>query len=155
MTGTLTGTLWPWLAIAGLGVLHGLNPASGWLGAAACGLRARAVAPIAAGHLASVVLVAGVAAAGAPLGRPALQAVAAALLVVLALRHGIRAWRRRRAGVDARRCGDAPGHMVPALSSFIASTAHGAGLMLVPALTPLCLANTPAREITASGSLAL
>jgi hypothetical protein len=35
------------------------------------------------------------------------------------------------------------------------STAHGAGLMLVPALIPLCMGNAPAREITASGSLTL
>ena len=35
------------------------------------------------------------------------------------------------------------------------ATAHGAGLMLVPALVPLCLADNPAREITASGSLLL
>ena len=32
---------------------------------------------------------------------------------------------------------------------------HGAGLMLVPALIPLCVARTPAREITASGSMVL
>jgi hypothetical protein len=35
------------------------------------------------------------------------------------------------------------------------ATAHGAGMMLVPALVPLCLSSGPAREITASGSLAL
>jgi hypothetical protein len=35
------------------------------------------------------------------------------------------------------------------------ATAHGAGLMLVPAFVPLCLADTPARDITASGSLVL
>ena len=33
------------------------------------------------------------------------------------------------------------------------ATAHGAGLMIVPVLIPLCLAATPAKEITASGSL--
>ena len=32
---------------------------------------------------------------------------------------------------------------------------HGAGLMLVPALASMCLADNPAREITASGSLLL
>jgi hypothetical protein len=26
--------LWPWLAIAGLGALHGLSPATGWMFAA-------------------------------------------------------------------------------------------------------------------------
>jgi hypothetical protein len=35
------------------------------------------------------------------------------------------------------------------------STAHGAGLMVVPVLMPLCIGNAPAREITASGSLTL
>jgi hypothetical protein len=35
------------------------------------------------------------------------------------------------------------------------STAHGAGLMLVPVLMPLCTGNAATREITASGSLAL
>jgi len=139
--------LWPWLAIAGAGALHGLNPASGWLGAAACGQQGRAVATIAAGHLASVVLVAGAAAIGAPIGRPALQVAAVVLLAVLGVR-----WLRGRA---ARRGAAASGRAALALTSFIASTAHGAGLMLVPALTPLCLSNTPAREITATGSLAL
>jgi hypothetical protein len=33
------------------------------------------------------------------------------------------------------------------------ATAHGAGLMLLPALLPLCLAASPAAELTASGSL--
>jgi hypothetical protein len=33
--------------------------------------------------------------------------------------------------------------------------AHGAGMMLVPALIPLCLSGSPAREITASGSMLL
>ena len=30
-------SLWPWLAVAGMGALHGLNPATGWLLAAAAG----------------------------------------------------------------------------------------------------------------------
>ena len=34
-------------------------------------------------------------------------------------------------------------------------TTHGSGLMLVPALLPLCMADGPARAITATGSLAL
>jgi hypothetical protein len=42
-----------------------------------------------------------------------------------------------------------------AASAFAAATLHGSGLMLVPALLPLCLSASPAREITASGSLAL
>ena len=33
------------------------------------------------------------------------------------------------------------------------SSAHGAGLMLVPVLLPLCLASSPSGQLTASGSL--
>ena len=33
--------LWPWLAVAGVGALHGLSPATGWMLAAACGVHAR------------------------------------------------------------------------------------------------------------------
>ena len=39
--------------------------------------------------------------------------------------------------------------------TFLMATAHGAGVMLVPALVPLCLADNPARDIAASGSLVL
>jgi hypothetical protein len=46
-------------------------------------------------------------------------------------------------------------HAGIALWSFLMATAHGAGLMLLPALVSLCLAGNPAREITASGSLLL
>ena len=42
-----------------------------------------------------------------------------------------------------------------ALWSFVASTVHGSGMMLAPALALLCLSDSPAREITASRSLAL
>ena len=51
--------LWPWLALAGLGVFHGLNPAMGWLFAVALGLHRGsrrvvlvALLPIALGHAA-------------------------------------------------------------------------------------------------------
>jgi hypothetical protein len=39
------------------------------------------------------------------------------------------------------------------LWSFLMATAHGAGLMVLPALFELCLSPSPAEEITASGSL--
>jgi hypothetical protein len=58
-------SLWPWLAVAGLGALHGLNPATGWMFAAAWGVHSRdraqalrALMPIAVGHTASIALVA-------------------------------------------------------------------------------------------------
>jgi hypothetical protein len=40
-----------------------------------------------------------------------------------------------------------------ALWSFLMSSAHGAGLMLIPVLLPLCLSGSPSGQLTASGSL--
>lgn len=147
-------TLWPWLAIAGVGALHGLNPASGWMLAAAWGLRSgdraqalRALVPIAAGHAASVALVAAAVALGLSMDRTLVQVLAGCALVLVA---GLRLWRRGPAR------GWAPaGHAGLALWSFMMSTAHGAGLMLVPALMPLCFGAAPAQEAGASGPLLL
>jgi hypothetical protein len=152
--------LWPWLAIAGLGALHGLSPANGWMFAAAWGVRARdraqvrhALLPIAIGHVASVAVVACAVAQGMALDRTLVQGLAGALLV------GAAAYRLLRgAGWLASigtPIGTPAGHAGIALWSFLMATAHGAGLMLVPALVPLCLADNPARAITASGSLVL
>src|SRR5262245_28755310 len=56
---------WPWLAVAGLGAFHGLNPSMGWLFAVALGLHRQdrrivwlALLPIALGHAVSVAAVA-------------------------------------------------------------------------------------------------
>jgi hypothetical protein len=56
---------WPWIALAGLGTFHGLNPAMGWLFAVALGLHRRSrqavllsLLPIALGHALSISLVA-------------------------------------------------------------------------------------------------
>ena len=76
-----------------------------------------------------------------------LQALAGGLLVVVAMAH--------LSGRTPKRARAPAGHAGLALWSFMMSTAHGAGLMLVPALIPLCMGDAPAREITASGSLAL
>jgi hypothetical protein len=130
-------SLWPWLVVVGMGALHGLNPASGWMLAAAWGLHARdrrqalrALLPLALGHVASIVLVAGAVALGLSMDRAALQAGAGALFAVAVLLH-----LSRRMPQAAR----APaGHAGLVLWSFTMSTAHGAGLMLVPALIPLC-----------------
>jgi hypothetical protein len=135
-------SLWPWLAVAGAGALHGLNPCSGWALAAACGMRSgdarqvlASLRPIAAGHAAAVAAVAALVAwAGSRDGLPVL-AGGAALCGALLL------WRRRRGGLAA--------------SAFAAATLQGGGLMLVPAFIPLCLSASPARELTASGSLTL
>lgn len=147
-------SLWPWLAVAGVGALHGLNPTTGWMFAAAWGVRSRdrrqalrALLPIAIGHAASVALVAAAVALGLSMDGVMLQVLAGGLLVAVAVHH-----LRRR---NARHARAAAGNAGLALWSFMMSTAHGAGLMLVPALIPLCMSNGPAREITASGSLTL
>ena len=147
-------SLWSWLAVAGLGALHGLNPTTGWMFAAAWGLQSRdrsralrALVPIAVGHGASVALVAAAVALGLAMDRVALQAVAGGLLVAVAIVH-LSGRMPKRVGAPAGRAG-------LALWSFMMSSAHGAGLMLVPALIPLCTGDAPALQITASGSLTL
>src|SRR5688572_28048407 len=149
----MSATLWPWLAVAGLGALHGLSPANGWMFAAACGMRAgggapawRALVPIAIGHAASVAVVACVVAQGMALDRALFQSLAGALLV------GAASYRLLRGAEHWAPIGAKAGRTGIALWSFLMATAHGAGLMLVPALVPLCLGNGPARQITASGS---
>ncbi|MGR4871953.1 hypothetical protein ACIPRI_24155 [Variovorax sp. LARHSF232] len=144
-------SLWPWLVLAGVGALHGLNPATGWMLAAAWSVRShdrrlalRALLPIAAGHAASVALVAGAVAWGLAMDRVVLQALAGALLVLLAVAH--------LAGRTPRSARACAGHAGLALWSFMMSSAHGAGLMLVPALIPLCAGDSSA---LASGPLAL
>jgi hypothetical protein len=131
---------WPWLALAGLGAFHGLNPAMGWLFAVALGMHRQSrkavlvsLLPIAAGHALSIAAFAGLLAATGFLLRPDLvRLVAAGLLIAWAAYH----WRfghchRVRFGVKVGLWG-------LAIWSFLMATAHGAGIMLWPALIPLC-----------------
>ena len=141
---------WPWLAVAGVGALHGLNPASGWIWAAAWSLRSRdgaqplrALVPIAIGHLASIALVAGAVYSGLALDRGWLQVLAAGLCVPVVLAH-----LSRHTPLVVR---VPAGHAGLALWSFAVSTAQGAGLMLVPALAPLCLGVPRASALGALG----
>ncbi len=145
---------WPWLAVAGAGALHGLNPATGWAFVATWRARAgererswRGLVPIAAGHAASVALVAVLAVVGAVGERGLLPWLAGGLAVLVAAIHvsGRLPCGLRRGAADSG----------VALWSFAMASAHGAGMMLVPALVPLCVSGSPAREITASGSTAL
>jgi hypothetical protein len=148
--------LWPWLAVAGLGAFHGLSPANGWMFAAAWGVQARdgaqvrrALLPIAVGHVASVAVVAVAFSKGMSMDRTLVQGLAGVLLI------GAASFRLLRRDGPHTPINPRAGHAGIALWSFLMATAHGAGLMVVPALMPLCLADNPAREITASGSLAL
>jgi len=130
----------PWLALAGLGAFHGLNPAMGWLFAVALGLHRRerrivwlAPLPIALGHALSVGAVAAAfLAADAAINPNVVRMGAGFALIGWALYH----WRfghRHRV-----RFGMKVGLVALAAWSFLMATAHGAGLMLWPALIPLC-----------------
>lgn len=126
---------WPWLALAGLGAYHGLNPAMGWLFAVALGMQEKsrravllALPPIALGHaisIGAVVGLLGLARASVP-ERP-LRYGAAAVLFAFALDRLIRARHPNWVGMRV-------GFRDLTLWSFLMASAHGAGLMLVPVL---------------------
>jgi len=125
--------LWPWLAVFGLGIFHGINPAMGWLFAVALGLQEqkraavfRALPPIVLGHALSIgIIVAAVLMARISLPHRALKIAAAAILFAFGL---YRLFRSRHPNWVGMRVdfGDLT------LWSFIMASAHGAGLMLVP-----------------------
>lgn len=131
---------WPWLALAGLGVFHGINPAMGWLFAVALGMHRAsrrvvlvALLPIALGHaLAIGVVVALVVALRIVLEQAWLLVIGGLALLAWALYHHVYGRRRHRVRVGMR-----TGLAGLALWSFLMASAHGAGLMLVPVLLPL------------------
>ncbi|MET8092115.1 hypothetical protein [Micromonospora sp. NPDC005220] len=121
--------------LAALGAFHGLNPAMGWLFAVARGLQERsrlvllrALPPIAAGHLASVAIVAAlVAATRSVTASSALAVVGGVLLVAFGLWRLLSERHFRWAGMRLSAA-------QLAAWSFLMSSAHGAGLMLLPVL---------------------
>ncbi|MGW1450070.1 hypothetical protein ACWCO3_17550 [Micromonospora sp. NPDC002411] len=137
--------------LAVLGAFHGLNPAMGWLFAVARGLQERsrsallrALPPIAAGHLASVGIVAALVAATRSVTTSTALAVAGGVLLVafglwrlLSERHfrwaGMRLSAAQLAGW-----------------SFLMSSAHGAGLMLLPVLVAEPVAGGHAGHLAAA-----
>jgi hypothetical protein len=126
---------WPWLALALLGAYHGLNPAMGWLFAVALGLQERrrgavlqALPPIALGHAVSIlaaVLVVGVAQLVVPLD--VLRYVCASVLILFGFYKLVKRKHPRWVGMRV-------GFRDLTAWSFLMSSAHGAGLMLVPVL---------------------
>ena len=152
---------WSLGVVAALGAYHGLNPAMGWLFAVGLGLQERsrgallrALGPIAVGHELAVALAAALAlVAGALVDPRALHLGAAAALVAFGVFRFVRPrahprWTRMR--VSGREL---------ALWSFLMSTAHGAGLMLVPALLGAgvspALAHDGALHAVQSGAVSL
>jgi hypothetical protein len=142
--------VWPPLVFAGLGAFHGLNPAMGWLFAVALGLHRQsratvylALVPLAAGHALSVAAVTAlIVAAGILVPYDVVRVGGGLVLVAWAVWH----WRfghRHRV-----RFGMQTGLLGLAVWSFLMASAHGAGVMLWPALMPLCTAGSA----TAAGS---
>jgi hypothetical protein len=151
----LTAGLAPWLAVAGLGAFHGLNPAMGWLFAVGLGLhrRSRAIVlmslvPILIGHALAIGIVLYAAIAfGLFVDERALTRVGSVVLLGWALWHLFYGHRHRvRVGMQT-------GLLGLGFWSLLMATAHGAGLMLLPVALPLCLGTGPGSELTSGGSL--
>ena len=124
-----------YLALAGLGAFHGLNPAMGWLFAVARGMQDRSarkvltsLPPIAAGHLASVAIVAAVVSATESVVAGNVVAIVGGVVLV-----GFGLWRLLSAR-HFRWAGMRLSAAQLAGWSFLMSSAHGAGLMLLPVL---------------------
>ena len=131
--------LWPWLTLALLGAYHGINPAMGWLFAVALGLQERsrtavirAFAPIALGHAGSIAaVVALVIAAQVVVAADLLRVLSAGMLVFFGVYKLLnRATHPRWVGMQVN-------FRDLTTWSFLMSTAHGAGLMLMPVLLRL------------------
>jgi hypothetical protein len=129
--------LWPWLAVFGLGMFHGINPAMGWLFAVALGLQEqkraavfRSLPPMVLGHALSIGIIIGIVLlARFAVPHHTLKIAAAAVLFAFGFYRLLRSrhpnWVGMRVGF-----GDLT------LWSFIMASAHGAGLMLVPFFLP-------------------
>ena len=146
----------PWLALAGLGAFHGINPAMGWLFAVALGLHRKSrrvvwlsLLPIALGHALSVLVVlAAVMLLGVVSDAGWLSRAAGIVLIFWA------AWHWKYGHRHRVRVGMTTGLGGLALWSFLMATSHGAGLMLVPVVLPLGHAHGAVGP-TLSGSMAL
>jgi hypothetical protein len=160
MTGEMATT--SWVMLISLGAFHGINPGMGWLFAVALGMQERrrgavlrALVPLGAGHALAVAGAVGIAfAIGTVVPMRALRWSIAGVLVSLGVmrffRHQHPRWVGMRVGMGGL-----------TVWSFLMATAHGAGLMVVPVLTGMSMADggghlhqpTTAAETTASVAL--
>jgi hypothetical protein len=127
---------WQVAAIVGLGALHGVNPAMGWLLSVYAGLKEasqrallRTVPPIALGHALSIAVVLVALEAGSHAISQAPLRIACGTAVAIFALYKLRAARSHPRWVGLRL---RPHELVG--WSFLMSSAHGAGLMLVPIL---------------------
>ena len=122
-------------ALAALGAFHGLNPAMGWLFAVARGMQEGSrrvllgsLPSVAAGHLASVAIVAAVVSATESVVAGNVVGIVGGVVLV-----GFGLWRLLSAR-HFRWAGMRLSSAQLAGWSFLMSSAHGAGLMLLPVL---------------------
>ena len=124
-----------WASIALLGSLHGVNPAMGWLFAVSLGLQAQsgravwsALGPLALGHaLAVAAAVAAAAALGIVLPPAVMRWAAVVALLSFGVLH-LRGHAHPRWGAS----GMCVGPRQLTMWSFVVSSAHGAGIMMLP-----------------------
>lgn len=125
--------LWPWLAVFGFGLFHGINPAMGWLFAVALGLQQQkraavfsALPPMVLGHALSIgIIIAVVLVARVNVPHVTLKIAAAAILFAFGFYRLLRSRHPNWVGMRVN-------FADLTLWSFIMASAHGAGLMLVP-----------------------
>lgn len=132
-TTAITPMLWSWIALAGLGAFHGLNPGMGWLFAVALGMQEghrravwRALGPLAIGHLLAVGSVLTLAVlSGLVIPEHLLRAIVCGLLIGLGAYRLVRHRHPRWGGMRVTMAG-------LTMWSFLMASAHGAGLMVLP-----------------------
>jgi hypothetical protein len=125
--------------LGALGFYHGINPAMGWLFAVALGLHRRserlmllALLPIALGHALAICTAVAAAMLLSPLVDLSVLSIGAGVLLLIwafwLLAYGHR---------HPLRIGMTTGMIGLGVWSFVMALAHGAGLMILPALLPL------------------
>lgn len=129
----MKSTLMSWLALAGLGAFHGLNPGMGWLFAVALGMQERkrsavwrALIPLTLGHILAIAAAIAVAIVAGTALSPALLRWPVGLLLtglggLQCYRHMHPRWAAMRVGMGGLTAW-----------SFLMASAHGAGLMVLP-----------------------
>jgi hypothetical protein len=144
---------WPWVALALLGAMHGLNPGMGWLFAVALGMQRggrgavwRALLPLAAGHALAIALALAVASTvGLVVPPQVLRWIVAGALLALGIRQLLRHGHASSAGMRIS--------MRQLVGwSFLVATAHGAGLMALPFAEGAHAIATPELAHAAHGS---
>lgn len=157
MSGAELSVLAPWLAIAVLGAFHGLNPAMGWLFAVALGFQrksraavVRALLPIALGHEGSIGLTVALLGALQVVAAPETIRIVGAVALV-----GFGLFKLLQPRAHPRWVGMQVTWFDLVVWSFLMSTAHGAGLMLVPVLLGLPAPTDPSDVLPAVGGLNL